>query len=245
MTNDRNSGFSRLLAAALALLLFGGIGTSLSVAQNTPPAAAPNAPPANANQPTNAFQGFTRNRKDPVNIEANTLEVRDKEKIAIFRGNVVVVQGDTTMRCRELEVYYEGNALGADPRQQVPATKNQQKSESAQRIKRLIAIGGVIVTAKDQKAVGDKGTFEMATNIVILDGNVVVTQGQNVIHGDKLTVNLTTGTSQVHGMKQQGTPPRVKGVFVPSSMDEKDKKDKKNKDKKDAQSPRKKQPAAN
>ncbi|MBK8007562.1 MAG: hypothetical protein IPK23_03280 [Rhizobiales bacterium] len=149
--------------------------------------------------------------------------MRDKDKVAIFKGNVVVVQGDTTMRCRELEVHYEGSALGNDPRQNVPATKSQQKTESAQRIKRLIAIGGVIVTAKDQKAVGDKGTFEMATNIVILAGNVVVTQGQNVIHGDKLTVNLTDGTSKVDGVKQQGATPRVKGVFVPSSMDKKDK----------------------
>lgn len=219
MKRETNHASSRLLAATVALLFLGGAGTSLSLAQSAPRAA--------ENQPTNAFQGFTRNRKDPVNIEANSLEVRDKEKIAVFRGNVVVVQGDTTMRCRELEVHYEGNALGNDPRQKVPATKSQQKSESAQRIRRLIAVGGVIVTAKDQKAVGDKGTFEMATNIVVLEGNVVVTQGQNVIHGDKLTVNLTAGTSRVDGMKRQG-PARVKAIFAPASMDkDKNKNDKK------------------
>lgn len=213
MTREQNFT-SRFFAGAFALLILGAAGTSLSLAQTSSPA-----PSAG---PTNAFQGFTRNRKDPVNIEANYLEVRDKDKVAVFKGNVVVVQGDTTMRCRELEVHYEGSALGSDPRQKVPATKSQQKSESAQRIKRLIAIGGVIVTAKDQKAVGDKGTFEMATNIVILDGNVVVTQGQNIMNGDKLTVNLTDGTSKLDGVKQQGTS-RVKGVFVPSSMDKKDK----------------------
>jgi lipopolysaccharide export system protein LptA len=134
-------------------------------------------------------------------------------------------------------VHYEGNALGGDPRQKVPATKSQQKSESAQRIKRLVAIGGVIVTAKDQKAVGDKGTFEMATNIVVLDGNVVVTQGQNVMNGDRLTVNLTTSTSKLDGVKQQQGQQRVKGVFVPSSMDKKDKDGER--------PPRKRQPPAN
>jgi lipopolysaccharide export system protein LptA len=214
MTRDIKNGASRLVAGALALLMLGGIGTSLSLAQNSSPE-----PSAG---PTNAFQGFTRNKKDPINIEANYLEVKDKEKVAIFTGNVVVVQGDTTMRCKELHVFYEGSALGTDPRQKVPATKSQQKSESAQRIKRLIAIGGVIVIAKDQKAVGDKGTFEMATNIVVLDGNVVVTQGQNIMNGDRLTVDLTNNTSKLDGVKQQGTQ-RVKGVFVPSSMDKKDK----------------------
>ena len=211
------------------MLLLAGAGVSISYAQN--------AAPAVASPQGNAFQGFSRNRKDPVKIEANSFEVKDKEKIAIFRGNVVVVQGDTTMRCRELEVHYEGSALGADPRQQVPVTKSQQKSETAQRIMRLIAVGGVIVTAKDQKAVGDKGTFEMAANIVILDGNVVLTQGGNIMNGDKLTVNLTTGTSKLDAK-------RVTGVLVPSSMD--DKKGK-NKDKKDSDksSSRKKQAPAN
>jgi lipopolysaccharide export system protein LptA len=224
MKQTVQSSVSRGLAALLCVFLLGEFGPSLSFAQDAP-------------APNNAFQGFSRNRKDPVKIEANTLEVKDKEKLAIFRGNVVVVQGDTTMRCRELEVHYEGNALGGDPRQKVPATKSQQKSESAQRIKRLVAIGGVIVTAKDQKAVGDKGTFEMATNIVVLDGNVVVTQGQNVMNGDRLTVNLTTSTSKLDGVKQQQGQQRVKGVFVPSSMDKKDK---------DGERPsRKKQPPAN
>jgi lipopolysaccharide export system protein LptA len=224
MKQTVQSSVSRGLAALLCVFLLCEFGPSLSFAQD-------------AATPNNAFQGFSRNRKDPVKIEANTLEVKDKEKLAIFRGNVVVVQGDTTMRCRELEVHYEGNALGGDPRQKVPATKSQQKSESAQRIKRLVAIGGVIVTAKDQKAVGDKGTFEMATNIVVLDGNVVVTQGQNVMNGDRLTVNLTTSTSKLDGVKQQQGQQRVKGVFVPSSMDKKDK---------DGERPsRKKQPPAN
>lgn len=222
----------RLFAGAIFVSLLVGGGASLSIAQD--------APAANSQMPS-AFQGFSRNRKDPVKIEANALEVRDKEKMAVFTGNVVVIQGDTTMRCKELHVFYEGSALGGDPRQKVPATKTQQKSESAQRIKRLIAIGGVIVISKDQKAVGDKGTFEMATNIVVLDGNVVVTQGQNVMNGDKLTVNLTTGTSKLDGVKQQGQQ-RVKGVFVPSSMDKKDKKGEgENKDR----PARKKQPPTN
>lgn len=221
---------SRLLAALLSAVLLGGVGTTLSLAQQQP--AANNAPLPSA------FQGFTRNRKDPVKIEANYLEVKDKDKVAVFTGNVVVVQGDTTMRCKELHVFYEGNALGADPRQKVPATKTQQKNESAQKIKRLVAIGGVIVTAKDQKAVGDKGVFEMATNMVTLDGNVVITQGQNVMHGEKLVVNLTDGTSRLDGPKQQGVS-RVKGVFVPSSMDKKEGPDGKNRPS------RKKQPPAN
>ena len=57
----------------------------------------------------NALQGFSRNKNEPVKIESNKLEVRDKEKLAIFTGNVFVQQGDTTMRSPELRVYYEAD----------------------------------------------------------------------------------------------------------------------------------------
>ena len=56
------------------------------------------------------MQGFSRNKNEPVKIEANKLEVRDKEKLAIFSGNVFVQQGDTTMRSPELRVFYEADA---------------------------------------------------------------------------------------------------------------------------------------
>ena len=45
----------------------------------------------------NAMQGFSQNRDQPIQIEAATLEMRDKKKEATFSGNVKVVQGDTTM----------------------------------------------------------------------------------------------------------------------------------------------------
>ena len=45
--------------------------------------------------PPNALQGFSQNRDQPVHIEASTLEVRDKDKMATFSGNVRVTQGDT------------------------------------------------------------------------------------------------------------------------------------------------------
>jgi lipopolysaccharide export system protein LptA len=65
-------------------------------------------PPAVAqdNGMPNALQGFSRNKSEPVKIESNKLEVRDKEKLAIFTGNVFVQQGDTTMRSPELRVFY-------------------------------------------------------------------------------------------------------------------------------------------
>ena len=55
----------------------------------------------------NAMQGFSQNRDQPIQIEAASLEMRDKKKEATFSGNVKVVQGDTTMTSKVLVVFYE------------------------------------------------------------------------------------------------------------------------------------------
>ena len=147
---------------------------------------------ANKGQP-NALQGFSENRNKPVQIEAASLEVRDKDKKATFTGNVKVVQGDTTMQCRSLIVFYE--------QQDTPGAMKaaQPGPGGSQQISNLEATGGVKVTQKDQIATGDTAHFDMRANTVTLNGNVTVTQGKNVMKGDRLVVDMTSGVSRVEG----------------------------------------------
>jgi lipopolysaccharide export system protein LptA len=164
-----------------------------------------------AKGPPNALQGFSQNRDQPVHIEAATLEVRDKDKVATFSGSVKVTQGDTTMRCKSLLVFYEQDGADADKTKTLQAASPGPGGQ--QKIKRLEARGSVVVTQKDQTATGDQGVFDMRTNTVTLSGGVVMTQGQNVLRGDRLVVNLTSGVSRVEsGKNGQG---RVEGLFQP------------------------------
>src|SRR3954466_3229699 len=63
----------------------------------------------------NAVQGFSQNRDQPIQIEAASLEMRDKKKEATFSGNVKVIQGDTTMTSKTLVVFYEQAAAAPPP----------------------------------------------------------------------------------------------------------------------------------
>lgn len=170
----------------------------------------------------NAFQGFARDRKVPVKIEADSLEVHDRERYAVFTGNVVVQQGDSTMRSRQLKVHYEGALTAQLKGESPPAAKADgqvKRQDAAQRIRRLEAMGGVIITSKDQRATGDLGVFDMRNNTATLTGNVVVSQGPNVMRADKLVVDLDTGWSRLESAGKDGRG-RVQGVFVPGSMDD-------------------------
>ena len=84
---------------------------------------------------------------------------------------------------------------GAKPGAPMPAAAPGPGGSS--QINRLEAKGSVVVTQKDQTATGDNGVFEMKTNTVTMTGNVLLTQGSNVLRGEKLVVDLTTGVSRV------------------------------------------------
>jgi lipopolysaccharide export system protein LptA len=154
--------------------------------------------------PANALQGFSQNRDQPVKIQAATLEVREKDKMATFSGDVHVFNGDTEMRCKSLIVFYE-----EDPKQ--PGMKAAEPGPGGEKqIKRIEAKGGVTVVQKDQNAAGDNAVFNMRENVVTLTGNVVVTTGKDVLRGQRLVVDLTSGVSKM----DQG---RVEGLFSSGS----------------------------
>jgi lipopolysaccharide export system protein LptA len=164
----------------------------------------------------NALQGFSQNRDQPIQIEAASLEMRDKKKEATFSGNVKVVQGDTTMTSKTLVVFYESSS--AQSAQQPPA-KGAAKAASMQAaspgpggsssIKRLEAHGNVVVTQKDQVVTGERAVFDTKTNLITMVGGVVLTQCKNVLRGDRLLVDMTTGVSRV-----ESDNGKVQGLFV-------------------------------
>ena len=164
--------------------------------------------------PPNALQGFSQNRDQPVRIQSDNLVVRDKEKMATFSGNVHVVQGDTEMDSKVLVVFYVDTSkpgpVPATTMKTAPPGAPPGSGDQQQQIKRIEATGGVLVTQKEQKAAGDSGTFDMQSNTVTLNGNVVVTHGKDVVRGQRLVVDLNTGVSRIDGGRVDalfGSPP--------------------------------------
>lgn len=156
--------------------------------------------PLQAQTFSNSFAGFGSNDKEPIEIEARELEVHDKNRVAEFIGNVVVRQGEATLKTEHLRVHYAGSATG----------------EAVQsRISRLEASGTVYISSQDQTATGDAAIFDMEQERLVLTGKkVVLSQGPNVVVGNKLTVNLKTGKVDLQAPKQG----RVKVLITPNSF---------------------------
>jgi lipopolysaccharide export system protein LptA len=180
------------IVAAVSVALAMALGAAHATAQKNNPG------------PPNALQGFSQNRDQPVKIQAASFEVREKDKTATFTGDVQVFQGDTEMRCKLLTVFYDEENGGRSLKAAEPGPGGQRQ------IRRIEAKGGVIVVQKDQYASGDSASFNMRENAVTLVGNVVVTRGQDVLRGQRLVVDLTSGVSKM----DQG---RVEGLFQAGS----------------------------
>ena len=167
----------------------------------------------------NAMQGFSQNRDQPIQIEAASLEMRDKKKEATFSGNVKVVQGDTTMTSKSLVVFYDSGPAPATPAPAAPAAPKGAKSGPMQSatpgpggsssIRRLEARGSVVVTQKDQVVTGETAIFDTRANLITMVGGVVLTQCKNVLKGDRLKVDMTTGVSRV-----ESDSGKVQGMFI-------------------------------
>lgn len=172
----------------------------------------------------NAMQGFSQNRDQPIQIEAASLEMRDKKKEATFAGNVKVIQGDTTMTSKSLVVFYDStstpapaakgaNAKGANAKagKSAPMQAASPGPGGSSSIRRLEAKGNVVVTQKDQVVTGETAVFDTRANMITMLGGIVLTQGKNVLRGDRLMVDMATGVSRV-----ESDSGRVQGLFISS-----------------------------
>lgn len=142
--------------------------------------------PATAQQANIAFGGMKQDTLLPVEVDADNLSINNADGSAVFSGNVIVVQGDMRLTAGEVRVEYTADGGG---------------------IKTLYASGGVMLINAADAAEAQDAVYTIDQGNVVMTGDVLLTQGQNAISGQKLVLNLKDGTGVMEG--------RVKTVFSP------------------------------
>ena len=161
--------------------------------------------PAAAQESASRMTGLQLSGDQPIQIESDKLEVVEAESKAIFSGNVSVTQGDTLLKSGRMIVFYAKEGGGS-------------AATGSANIDRLEVDEKVYVRSKDQVATGDRGTFDMKTEVLTLSGKeVVLSEGPNVLIGCLLTVQMRTGQAQVDGCKSGSGSGRVIMSITPGS----------------------------
>ena len=143
---------------------------------------------------TSALKGH--DSKAPIDLAADRAEAQDRADRAIFAGNVVVKQGELTLRTARLTLAY-ANTNGID-------------------INRIDASGGVTVTSPSETARGDFAVYDLNEGLITMVGNVRLERGGSFLSGGRLTIDLDTGRAVMdgglRGVNQAGG--RVTGRFT-------------------------------
>ena len=115
--------------------------------------------------------------KKPIEILADSMEWNKQLGQAIATGNAKAIQGQTTIKAKK-----------------IIAVLNEDNS---QQIKELKAIGKVVFLRDKQIATGDKATYYIDQEKVIITGNVALKRDDNIIKGEKLIIDFLTGLSKM------------------------------------------------
>jgi lipopolysaccharide export system protein LptA len=142
------------------------------------------APAALAQSTKSNMDNLKLSNDKPIQIESDSLEIREQDKTALFSGNVKVVQGTTTLQSGKMVVHYRGEGT----------TVTNGNAD----IEKIDVTEKVFLSSGTQQATADKGTFNLDTQIFVLEGDrVVLSEGQNVFVGCKLTVRMDSGEAKL------------------------------------------------
>lgn len=122
----------------------------------------------------------------PIMYGANTGEYTPSG--ISLRGDAEILQGQNRLRAEAVEVTMTNGA-----------------------ITRIEASGGVYYVTPNQTLRGDRATYSVSEGVVTVTGDVILTQGRNVLTGTVGTYNIDSGAARLSG----GTGGRVQGVLYP------------------------------
>jgi lipopolysaccharide export system protein LptA len=147
--------------------------------------------------------------KDPIDIQADQAEVVQSKCVATWRGAAEAVQGDARLRADTITAYSAPKGVGADGHAVCGGTE------------RIVADGHVYYVTPQQHARGDHAIYTTATDLIVMTGNVIVVQGNDVARGEKLTIKVSDKVATMEpGVDGAGKPGRVRGVFYPEKKDD-------------------------
>ncbi len=138
------------------------------------------------------FGGLKHDPTLPIEITADQLQVDQATGQAIFAGNVKIAQGEMRIEAGKVRVEYaasEGDATG--------------------RIAQMFASDGVTLVSGAEAAEAREAQYTIATGIIVMSGDVILTQGANALAAEKLVVDLNKGTATLLG--------RVRTIFTPGA----------------------------
>lgn len=127
------------------------------------------------------FGGLSQDTSLPVEVTSDSLTVDQADGSATFVGNVVIAQGTMRLSAAQVRVEYAGSP------------------DNTGRIEKLVASGGVTLVNGTEAAESRDAVYTIDDGIIVMTGDVILTQGRNALSSQRLVVDLVRGTGTLDG----------------------------------------------
>ena len=141
----------------------------------------------------------------PVDVTADSMEYSADKHTVVFHGNVEAVRGDFKMWSDKLTLMLKGKAN----KDEKPAKKANSMANAAGDLDRVIAEKNVRFENGTQYGTADKATYLAQKNILVLEGDPVLHDGDNSIRGNVIRYFLNENRSVIEGSPKK----RVHAIF--------------------------------
>ncbi len=113
---------------------------------------------------------------------------------------------------------YVGNTVTLRGRAELVQGQNRLRADTVSGLNqtgesRIEASGNVYFVTPEQTIRGDRAVYTTADDMIVVTGDVILTQGQSVLTGSRMTYNVRTQSARI----EAGGQGRIRGVFYPES----------------------------
>jgi len=152
-------------------------------------------------------------QNQPIQIVSDRLDAYSEKKLVVFSGNAVATQGNRVIKSDNLFLYYRDRPQDKDV---ADAAARLSKTGDLDRVE---AKGHVTITEGNRIVTGNDAVYYQDTQKIVMTGNAVMREGENIIRGDRIVVLL----NENRGIVESEANKRVTATIYPKESREKKK----------------------
>ncbi len=140
-------------------------------------------------------------KRGPISIGSDDFAASEPERLQTYTGRVEILQDNTRLRADNVKMFHGTKPGGT----------------GWGKVDRIEANGNLYFVNGTQVIKGDKAVYTSADDTMVVTGDVIVTQGENVMTGNRLVYNVAAGRTTMDATPGTQSKGRVRAVLYPDS----------------------------
>lgn len=144
-------------------------------------------------------QALPSDQQQPVQLEADQVEIDDQSGVSLYQGNVVLTRGSIRMNADKMTVRSHDGEFQRVELEGKPATYRWRPAEKGEEV----------------QAEGRRIDYDVPAGLVTLEGGARLNQGENVFASEHILYDMKKDRVKAGGGAGGGDKQRVKITFQP------------------------------